>query len=213
MPIPNSFNPLGTLGSLRPVPSGYIAKRWLEANPETANSGPYVDTGIAPDLTTRWEICFRWFESETGASMGCYSYGSYQARFQLDAVADGSGVFYTARQVYGETTLNWANVRVGDVATAVIDNPNQYCEINGARRYTTGVTPCLVNIHLFLRKGNYEFLGGARTRIFWSKIFKGGELVQDLSPVVRTADGAKGFYDHVSGEFFGPQGAGEFLTD
>lgn len=205
MSIPHSFDPMGTAGALPPLPAPYTRVRCLVSNCHQA-----LDTGIAPDVTTRWEIDYCYVDALIGNSQRqgtARNNGAY--RFELSPYAGttkdegtffsgwntGTGLLSSTVSSYVRkiNVLSSSGFSVGG-QTFSSSLPNvEFGSIGIFCRnsyYGTGVLP-----------SNRRWDCACSVMVFGSKIYKNEILLQDLVPAL-DATGTPCFYDLVTGKAF-----------
>lgn len=220
MSIPISIDPLGTLGSGRPLPPEYEQRKYLESwVPTGYNYCQGLKTGLHPKSTTRWEVKMRVVSGDGGNLffMGCTSISSGMKMFIFHYGPQG---FVSGSQgTEFDFSSIWDGAAYGVDLVCAIDNANKYIEITdgagqGNRRQSSVVAPPVSDEIVLFKRGSEN--RRQSIRIYWSRIFEQGVLVQDLQPCVRKSDRLRGMYDFATGNFLVGSdlpGGKDFRTD
>lgn len=199
MSIPHSFDPLGVLAGEPPLPQGYTRVPWL-----TSDGTQHIDTRFNPSSIDRWDGR----AAGSAGYHGCiHSNLNPTRRFSFDISAN-----YGVRCQYGATAaadlLRIENYD-GNPISWSFDRVSRIVRLGNKSASFAGFQSPSVTIGLFARHTNYNafwdfaFVG----RLFYSKIWAGGKLVQWLVPVRRNMDGVYLLLDLVTGaEFSSPVG-------
>ena len=95
------------------------------------------------------------------------------------------------------------------VFTATVNGSTQSLDVDGTTSSSSIYTPiCSRTMYLFARNREQGATNHAKVRLYYCKIWNGGNLVFDAIPV---RVGTTGYmYDQVSGQLFGNSGSGSF---
>lgn len=191
MSIPTPFNPLGTLGEL-PLPPGYRRLKCIVFTNEGIESGQYLNTGLKVDAQTKWELDVAYLENSNSSYNGhvggnslfrCHmQYSNSKQEAQI-----GIGV------TYGDGESLKVPVAIGQRITQIIDCPNCVCKIGDTEKAFEPIGAA-VSAHINIGRRNSSGYYYAHEKVYRSRIWKGGALVQDLVPAL-DADGQPCFYD------------------
>lgn len=166
----------------------------------------YIDTGILMDENTTVEVDFAMTQNRSTDNP---VFGSFNNPYGLVFGGRSGNIF---RFAYGS---GWnGNTAPFDMERhiAIGNSENKECLLDGNVLATeTNITNGLnsaTNIHLFhFYGGSTNYYGYAR--IFSSKIYKNGKLVQELIPCL-DIDGIYCMYDKITKKYFYKSGTGEF---
>lgn len=210
MSIPTPFNPLGTLGA-GGWPSGFTLLPAISA-PGNANGNPThsIDTGIVPTLTTVFEATITY--TELGGNI---MYEGAAAEYFNPSVDDRFhfGVGKASRQftglmfyTYGIENPTYGYPALERQYTLKLDANTDSLYIDGASHVVPYVQKKLDNVTSTLLLFARSRSGGADDDhhdmlLHGARVWDGGELVRDLVPARREADGMCGMFDSVQREF------------
>lgn len=187
------------------LPTTYQQVEYLYAN----TNGQYIDTGLVPDTTYRWELDIKYgtFSSNISYQNGV-SQQAQADRFTIAALDTN-----TANLTMGEGQNMTCNTTARHLYA--IDIPNNTMSIDDSVYSFQSTYTKSANYHLLLfwrnsagsKYSNQHVTGW----IYSSKIYAGGTLIQYLVPCYRKSDLVIGMYDKVSGTFFTNAGSGTFV--
>lgn len=187
------------------LPSEYTALEYIQST-----GTEYIDMGLAPDTADfKMEIKYQYLsEHNTGSdAIAGARLGGEKTRLYICRNLNTTTV---DRVVLGSTTRTYTH----DVNPHVMifNDENRDCYIDGILldNLGTAYTPHANNMYLFAI--NYENEGvrfRTSARIWYCKVWKGGELVRDLVPCI-SDEGEVGLYDYVEGLFYTNAGTGSF---
>ena len=204
MSIASAWNPMGTAAGGGGLPPEYEARQYLASWQDSVNARNHhsLDTGSRPTAKTRWEVKLNVVRGAWGGQMymGCYT------KFEL--MYSNYGYVGASQGTNDDHSVVWPDAKFGKDLVCIIDNAAGYAEIGnggtgegdfGRRHCELDPIPLPTDtIHLFSRG---DELVGHTTKIYWSRIYEDGVLVQDLVPCVRKSDGRRGMYDLVGRNF------------
>ena len=177
----------------------------------------YINTSISPSTSFECEIKAEFTQNQAGFDtlLGSYTstseYGvalairaTYEANagyIQFGANGSGTSLIVSSIQTLGlhtyKTSLKNSTLKV-DVDGTV-----------NSRTWGTGQSPSSLPMYMFARnKGGGTIGNYSKAKVYYCKIWNGGNLVFDAIPV---RVGSTGYmYDRVSGQLFGNLGSGSF---
>ena len=168
----------------------------------------YIDTGIAPDtIDTQVDIKYAYtgnlntgFDSVIGSRDG-----DGNTRFYPSS-CDGTS---SVRHILGDTVLT-SYYDYGE-HIAIFNTPDRECTVDNIPLGSLGTsfTPHTIPMYLFGLNCEGTFSYASKSRIYYCKIYKEGNLVCDLVPCINSGD-IPGFYDKVSKTFLTNRGTGAF---
>lgn len=201
MSIPVTIDPLGTLGAGEPLPPGYTRVKCL-----VSNGHQMIDTGIVPTFDMRWELDYMYLGLAMGSSArhGCSQSSTSVgvARFELSPRNSTQDVFGGQNK----PDVNDSTVSSLQRETSVIDNVAGEFRVGGQTISSApaGVLPS-TSIGLFGRHSSYapniNYDLTFSCKVYRSRIFKSGALVQDLVPCLDD-NGTACMSDLVGGETY-----------
>ena len=187
------------------LPTTYQQVEYLYAD----TKGQYIDTGLVPDTTYRWELDIKYgtFSSNISYQNGV-SQQAQADRFTIAALDTN-----TASLAMGEGQNMTCNTTARHLYA--IDIPNNTMSIDDSVYSFQSTYTKSANYHLLLfwrnsagsKYSNQHVTGW----IYSSKIYAGGTLIQYLVPCYRKSDLVIGMYDKVGGTFFTNAGSGTFV--
>lgn len=175
----------------------------------------WIATGFIPDSNTR-VVCDC---APMIATAGWDSVSSYI--FGIGVIANNT---YDCYMAAGHWTAVWGtqmfdglvNSPVGQAAR--IDFNKGHVTVSSAgqnyidHEFTSAAFTCPSQLKLLrIERDNATGYFG-KARIMSCQIYDDGVLARDFTPVMRSADGAVGLLDHVTGEFYGNSGTGAFIA-
>jgi hypothetical protein len=170
----------------------------------------YIDTEIIPNSKDiKVEIKYQYLNNlNTGydSVMGSHETSAGTTRFYVTSLSGTS----TDRAVMGNGIINIPYDRA--VHTMIFNDENHDCYLDGNLIGNVGTTFAgnARSIHMFgVNHGGTSNYRSA-SRIWYCKIWKGGELVADLKPCLNS-DGTYCFYDMVRKTRFYNKGTGTFI--
>lgn len=184
MPIPCKMNPMGTL--VAELPPGYTRVKCLV----TPNGGVYFDTGVTPDIGTKWSLDLQ------------YLYNSYQAN---GAQNPGTSTTYESfcislwdnkhiAQIGNGVTKSFS-VSAFSRQTVILDAPNGIVSCGDYSLDASFSEQLHSKIFIFARSW-YGVADFCSEKVFGSKIWQQGRLISNLIPAL-DSDGTPVFYDAV----------------
>lgn len=183
MSIRTSFNPMGTLGGGL-LPPGYKRVKCIVFTNDGPESGQYINTGRAPDEQTKWELDVVFLDSENVMYNGEYNGYRFHMHYNPPTQEARIGVMEAPNHLT-------APVAIGQRVEMCIDSPNGVCRIGGAEK---AFTPGHSSAALYIGKRNAPGYYYSNEKVYRSRIWQAGALVQDLAPAL-DADGEPCFYD------------------
>ena len=191
------------LMQMQELPSAYRRVEYLESN-----GTQYINTTIAPKMNyTRWEFSVRFTDISGTQLIGAGYVNRFVLRLTENKLGASVGDNYLSFDINADTVTTYNVVlQTGESA---------FAEVNGVKLTDWRITGfSALSIALFARHQSNSGTGHdyyCKCRIFNSKIYESGELVQNLIPCVRKADSKPGMYDTVSKTFYTNAGTGEFI--
>lgn len=193
-----------------PVPSGYTALEYVQST-----GSQYVDLGVHPSSSTRAVLDHQLTDTS-----------SVQALFGGRTSAGGSDTFdvYVVdgkiRTDFGAHSLTATDAVSSRVVLDKNGPSTTYGEsvfTNNAATFTTASSLVLCSCKNASSSSanvdsNLVDTRGARMRVYSFKLYDDGALVRDMVPCRRDQDSQVGFYDDVSGAFYGNDGTGSFVA-
>ncbi len=175
------------------LPDGFTTLEYIQST-----GTQYIDTGIIPDYTQysySWQ--FKMNNSEPAMFMGAN--GNMLIRYENGRYSMAGG------QVSVPYTLNTdliaeLNVAVGGARSGTVNGTS----LTGSNASQQN------NIYIF-NLGNQTGYATAG-KIYYSKIYRNGSVIQDLVPAKRNSDNELGMYDTVNGQFYTNAGTGAFTA-
>jgi len=173
----------------------------------------YIDTGVKPTNKTRWELDVE-FSTGTIPSTywynGVYNNGSSARRFDI---ALSPNIFINAG---ASTQVGPKEDAQGVRQTYVVDALNalwSYGNTSGtfssvySAAFAYSIYICARNDYVSSTRGANRF---AVEKVYSSRLYENGTLIQDLVPAKRDSDNEVGMYDLVSGSFLTDGNGGSF---
>lgn len=201
MNVPVEVNPLGAGESL---PPGYTRLKCLVG--KKGSNLTWVDTGFDVDGTIRWVLDTEF----TGTNQWHGAFLGDNKRFEVDTGETRySFNIANSERYYSGRSESWVRRSVD------IDLPNRTVAWSDAEPQEIVTVPAWSgtgrDILLFARA---QYVGGNPpssniSKVYRSTLYKGGELKQDLVPVL-DPNGVPCFFDLVTGEQFTNAGTGTF---
>lgn len=185
------------------LPSEYQEVEYIMTN----ESGPYIDTGFAPNQNTRIRL--------TGSNNAW----QYQVRETIESLQ--YGVIYTAtntfRSDYGNNQKNTTiqnNFDLSDIVTS--DKNKNICTLtNGERTIsitnTNNTFQCDRNFLLNAFNTENGIVSRTDRPIYACTIWDNGTKIRDFVPCYRKSDNEVGMYDIVNNVFYTNDGTGTFI--
>lgn len=207
MSIRTEFNPQGTLGGGSPLPPGWTRVLCI-VSPQTASvAAPYIDTGIQPGPETKWELDVAMLTSGYNGALRA-GYCRFTASFHQPAESPSESRI----ELFSRTSYLTRPTAVGERVKTTIDMPGRVCSIGDTEKAivddpATFDAPFPIFIGIRNNGGFAEF--AISEKIYGSRIWERGELVQDLVPAI-APDGEVCMYDMVTGAKFPRKGSGTF---
>ena len=168
-----------------------------------ATGSQYVDTGFVPNGNTKIEATYQLttLELERNYVFGVYG-ASNAGRCQFAPAAKtfaGFGTGYNDK-ISWEADTDWHTVLM-DKGTFKVD---------GNQVYKNGFSGTAKNLYLFAVNGNGTAANFATDRISLVKIYDNGVLKRLMVPC-QMVNGKVGFWDFVTGAFYGDAAGGDFV--
>ena len=170
----------------------------------------YINTGIKPTTNFKCEIKAQYVKNNNGFDtlVGCYDGTNYGVALGLQSTSGGNKLYL---QFGGGSSFAASNVTTTTALHTFItqlSNNTLSISVDGTANTAT-YSGSLPNMNLFLFARNKATVGNfANAKIYYCKIWNGGNLVFDATPV---RVGQVGYmYDKVSGQLFGNSGTGSF---
>ena len=187
------------------LPIGTVELEYLQST-----GTQYIDTDIISDTKDiKVEIKYQYLNNtSTGydSIMGSHETSAGTTRFYVASLSGTS----TDRMIMGNGIINIPYDRA--VHTIIFNDENHDCYLDGTLVGNVGTTFTgnTRTIHMFgVNHGGSSNYRSA-SRIWYCKIWKGGELVSHLKPCINS-DGTYCFYDMVRKRRFYNAGTGEFI--
>ena len=184
------------------LPDGYTHLEYL-----TSDGNAYIDTGIAPDQNTKFEVDLAFLGSNGTNIAGVRNTSSDSInRFGLITFSSTGkiGAFFGATQIQGITTNTSRHSYILSKSGLYIDG-TQY----GSAMSNT--FSCAYGITLFGFRNGSTSVAATKSRTYFSKCYQNNVLVQHLV-ACRNPDGVLGMYDLVSKAFYKNAGSGSFTA-
>lgn len=202
----------------------HILPYWLqEVEYIQSSGGAYINTGVAPDDTTRMDL--RLFTNCTSNFYCAGAMDSYgKVIFAQDGAANGSLVSATVnskRTIAANTSGRWARDASGQIYSIRLetrgDSTFYYSVYNrtsnigyAAERDYGSISSGGANICVFAL--NDKAVVSGTNRLYYFRLRKGGKLVRNLVPCRDTRTGEVGVFDLVESRFFGSASASAFVA-
>ena len=184
------------------LPSGYKRLEYIQST-----GTQYINTNVAPDNTTGYQIDFQLTEASANdlTLMGsldpniCFIGGNSQFQYAFKSGTGTSGSFGSNDTLRHTWELNFQNSLVASL---------------------DGVQKSLTNVTIFNSKTAYIFAthytnpvvyGLISAKVYSAKISVGSNIVRNFIPCMN-ADGEIGLYDLVGKQFYGNAGTGTFTA-
>lgn len=170
----------------------------------------YINTGIKPTTNFKCEIKAQYVKNNNGfdTMVGCYDGTNYGVALGLQSTSGGNKLYI---QFGGGSSFAASNVTTTTALHTFItqlSNNTLSISVDGTANTAT-YSGSLPNMNLFLFARNKATIGNfANAKIYYCKIWNGGNLVFDAIPV---RVGTTGYmYDRVSRQLLGNVGSGDF---
>lgn len=195
------------------LPEGYAEVEYIEST-----SGQYIDTGIKPTETLKFEIDIE--PSTDGGSEHKYiAYSYYSASNIAGGTAYSFSILWTSGGIGVKTGSHYnTNKDLTELGpsgntqrlSVVVDYKNKYASVNDVVETSIGtnVSPSMDTICILGRNtGNYCI----DAKIYSCKIENSGEVVREFVPCVHPS-GIVGLYDLIEDKFYVDNGGGVFTA-
>lgn len=170
----------------------------------------YINTGIKPTTNFKCEIKAQYVQNNNGFDtlVGCFDGTNYGVAVGLQSTSGGNKLYiqFGGGSSYVTSSVNTTTA----LHTFITQLSNNTLSINVDGTTNTGTySGSLPNMNLFLFARNKATVGNfANAKIYYCKIWNGGNLVFDAIPV---RVGTTGYmYDRISGTLLGNGGSGSF---
>lgn len=199
------------------IPADCVEVEYIEGNNNSATSSEtvkyWIDTGVVAGLGYKWEIGIQFLGF--GSSAGCYGRSG-------DRFAIGRGSYNWNDWYFGLGSINtrtgYGNVLDSKYHDFVLDAKSGLWSVDSK----TGSLPSGTwygyggTLYLFARHGknatlDYVVQDNNWSRLYYSRLYKDGNLIQNLVPVRRTTDGLGYMCDTLTGKLYGNAGTGAFI--
>lgn len=205
--IPLQFDPLGN--SL--LPAGYKRVNYLEST-----GTQWIDTGIVPDVLTKWEVeLIATKKAEVGSNFDTYGVrnndaGSQKVVIQIYNVPDGAKVAYGYgnNNYWGVNTLS-RHLYCIDAKNLCIKTDNDNIVLIQGDISSVYDTLTIFALHV-RTNGALKVINYTCSKCFLNKIWKNDVLIQYLIPSLDRQN-RPCMFDLVTRTPFYNQGTGEFL--
>lgn len=190
-------------GGVTPVLPYDAAIEYLQSS-----GAQYINTGIKPTTNFKCEIKAQYVQNNNGfdTMVGCYDGTNYGVAVGLQSTSGGNKLYVQL----GTTNyaLSDASTLTLHIFTTQLANSTQSIDVDGTKS-SNSFSGSVPNMNLFLFARNKSTIGNfSNAKIYYCKIWNGGNLVFDAIPV---RVGSTGYmYDRVSGQLFGNLGSGSF---
>ena len=187
----------------------YQRVKFIENESDGKGGFSYVDTGVWPDgRVPQVDVTYQLLSSSVTASSYVFGYWDSNAQkgtaIGYEPGADKGGRYRVSETAayYGAPDTVMHTVSLNGPEGTKVDGKVVLPEIRGLQ------DDGALEYRIFARSVTTEMAAhSAVCRIFALSIRQDGELVRDLVPCVRLADGEAGFFDRVGREFYGNAGA------
>ena len=175
-----------------------------------ATGTQYIDTGIKPTTNFKSEIKGQYLQNNDNFDtlLGCYDGTNFGVAVGLQSTSGGNKLYVQLGRTYN--ALNNASTLTLHTFTSQLSNSIQSIDIDGTTN-TASYSGNLPDMTFYLFARNRTTTAGSysNAKIYYCKIWNGGNLVRDFIPV---RVGQVGYmYDKVSGQLFGNLGTNNFI--
>ena len=170
----------------------------------------YINTGIKPTTNFKCEIKAQYVQNNNGFDtlVGCYDGTNFGVAVGLQSTSGGNKLYIQLGGGSSYVTSSVTSTTALHTFVTQLSNNTLSINVDGTTNTAT-YSGSLPNMNLFLFARNKSTIGNfSNAKIYYCKIWNGGNLVFDAIPV---RVGQVGYmYDRVSRQLIGNAGSGDF---